>query len=167
MPDQYIVKLQDAISKRGIIHPIYTAEIAADIGADLPSCCAMLMMETSGGRNEFGHDPGNAVQGGDVTEARYKELRASVERGTPSQGVGPCQLTSVGLLDEADKLDGAWDIVSNMIIGFDFLHHLQESYGSLQLGFYHYNGSGNAAEVYSYRAMSLQKEFAAAIAELI
>lgn len=68
----------------------------------------MLMKESGGGRNVYGHD---AVQcgpvGGTVTEDNYREyLRNRAQCG--SQGVGPTQLTYYTLQDRADQLGGCW-----------------------------------------------------------
>jgi hypothetical protein len=150
--------LEAKLRAHGIIHPIFTVKWAEHEGLELASACAMLMMESSGGHNEFGHDGGNRVQGGQVTEARYKQLRAGIAAGEPSNGVGPCQLTSVGLLDEADLLGGAWIIEHNMTVGFHFLHGLQTEHG-IEGGFVAYNGSGPAAVAYGARAMEIRQEF--------
>lgn len=155
--------LETALAQKGIVNPQETINAANAAGLPLAYACAMLMLETAGGHNEFGHDPGNAVQGGDVTEARYRELRASVSAGHPSQGVGPTQLTSVFLLDAADKIGGAWKVQPNMTVGFRYLSALQKEHGSAQLGFQHFNGSGPAAVSYGERAMSQAAMFQSVI----
>jgi hypothetical protein len=142
----------------GMVYPIETWNACEQTGLLLSRACAMLMLETSGGHNEFGHDPGNPVQGGEVTEARYAAMRANVEAGQASQGVGPCQLTSIGLLDEADRKGGAWLVGPNMLVGFGFLHGLQGEYGTWG-GFRSYNGSGAAADAYAFRAVALATEY--------
>jgi len=155
--------LEIRLREHGIIHPVWTVQAAKQEGLELASACAMLMMESSGGHNEFGHDWPFEYAGQEVTEARYKALRAAINAGHPSDGVGPCQLTSVGLLDEADKIGGAWVILHNMQVGFHFLHGLQQEHG-LEGGFAAYNGSGPAAVAYGQRAMVLRGEFLAVIA---
>jgi len=150
------------IKAHGILRPIYTYHAAQVEGVDLPSACAMLMMETGGGRNEFGHDWAFAYEGQEVTEARYRYLRELINQGKPSTGVGPCQLTSVGLLNEADKLGGAWDYLANLYVGFHYLKGLQDQHG-IQAGFVAYNGAGPAAEQYGSRAMTWRTEFATII----
>ncbi len=156
--------LPQAIGGLGIVYPDATIQAAAVANIDLAAACAMLMMETGGGNDEFGHDGGNAVQGGPVTEQRYRELRASIAAGAPSNGVGPCQLTSVFLLDAADRIGGAWIPEKNMIIGFRYLAALIREYGSVQLGFQHYNGAGPAAVTYGQRAIWWIDRFRPAIA---
>lgn len=153
-------KLEVKLRKHGIIHPIWTVQAAGKEGLELASACAMLMMESSGGHNEFGHDWAFRFAGQEVTEARYKVLREAITAGHPSNGVGPCQLTSVGLLDEADKYGGAWVVLVNMEVGFHYLHGLQVEHG-LQDGFAAYNGSGPAAIEYGQRAMALRSDFRA------
>lgn len=151
-------QIEVRLASNGIHHPIFTVKQARATGLWIERACAMLMMETSGGWNEFGSDPGNPVHGGWVTKARYHEMRGYVARGYPSQGVGPCQLTSVGLLDEADKLGGSWLIPHNMTVGFRYLHELQNEHG-VQAGFSAYNGSGPAAVAYGERAVVWEEHF--------
>lgn len=150
--------LEAALRAHGIVHPQITNTASANTGLSLASACAMLEMETAGGNNEFGSDPGNPVHGGWVNEDRYKLMRHYVAEGYPSQGVGPCQLTSVGLLNEADARGGSWQVEPNMIIGFTFLRQLQAEFGE-QGGFQHYNGSGPAAVAYGQRSMALREQW--------
>jgi hypothetical protein len=147
--------VEAALRAAGIVHPQWTASVAAGVGLGLAAACALLDMETSGGHNEFGHDPGNPIQGGPVTELRYKLMRHFAAEGHPSQGVGPCQLTSIGLLDAADAQGGAWAPIANMKVGFRFLFQLRHEFGD-QGGFQHYNGSGPAAVSYGLRAVTLE-----------
>jgi hypothetical protein len=67
-------------------------------------------------------------------------------------GVGPTQLTSSGLQDQADAEGGCWRLIPNMKVGFRFLHQLQTQHG-VRNGFKSYNGSGRAAEEYADRAV--------------
>jgi hypothetical protein len=147
--------LEAELRKRGIVHPQFTVQEAEQVSLSLAAACAMLEMETSGGNNEFGHDSGNPIQGGTVTEDRYDLMRHYVSVGHPPQGTGPCQLTSLSLLDQADKLGGSWIVETNMRVGFLFLRQLRSEFGS-QAGFQHYNGSGSAA--IAYGRMAMQRE---------
>lgn len=153
-----LTPLETRLREHGIVHPIYTVEMAAREKFDLAYACAMLTMETSGGWNEFGHDPGNPVQGGWVNEERYRLMRHYVSQGYPSQGVGPCQLTSTGLQDEADQIGGCWLAEHNMAVGFHFLQELIHEHGEVG-GFTAYNGSGPAADAYGQHAAVLAAEF--------
>jgi hypothetical protein len=156
--------LELRLREHGIIHPIFTHDAAEREGLDLAAACAMLMMESAGGHNEFGHDWPFEYAGQEVTEERYRALRAAIDLGRPSTGVGPCQLTSVTLLDDADQLGGAWDIVHNLEVGFHYLRGLMDEHG-VRDGFMHYNGSGPAAEAYANAAMEHLTTFQAVIAE--
>jgi hypothetical protein len=156
------MELSELLRQHGFIYPEITITRAQETELPLAAAMAMLQMETAGGTNEFGHDPGNPVQGGPVTASRYHEMRGYVAHGYPSQGVGPCQLTSTSLQDEADGLGGCWLVYHNMHVGFHFLKQLQTAYG-VWGGFEHYNGSGPAAEAYAYRSVQLMNRYQALI----
>lgn len=93
-------------------------------GLPLPVACVMLILETGGGRNVFGHDNvdtgGTYVKGEEVSEAKYKAYRAWRGNGRlgRQQGVGPCQLTYHAFQDEADTLGGCWVPDINCNVGF-------------------------------------------------
>ena len=159
--------LEKRLAAHGIKHPVFTIQAAKQVGIPLAYACADLMMETSGGLNEFGHDPGAwtgmYADRGFVTKPLYEEYRKLVSEGRSGlQGVGPCQLTSNTLQEEADKLGGCYVIVHNAHIGFLFLHQLQKEFG-VQAGFEHYNGAGPAAVAYAQRAMVYVRDFEAII----
>lgn len=165
--DRLLSTVETALERRllehGIRHPKLTIQAAGQVGIDLPSACANLIMETSGGLNEFGHDPG-AWQGmyadrGFVTRPLYREYRRLVAAGESGlQGVGPGQLTSNTLQEEADHLGGCDVIVHNLHIDFLFLRQLQDEFG-IEGGFQHYNGSGPAAVTYGQRAVEIRAGF--------
>lgn len=115
---------------------------------ELAVAATILMKETGGGRNVWGHDPvdpqGCYVKGGQVTEGDYRRYRAS---SGGYQGCGPCQCTSAGYQDTADQLGGCWDPTANMRSGFRGMGALIRQYG-VQDGARRYNGSGPAAEAY-------------------
>lgn len=145
---------------------ILTARTAAKLG--LPLACAMLETETSGGYNEWGHDPTNFIGGFDrytgkhwgetVTQAAYLAYKAQrAQHG--AQGVGPCQLTSPSLQDEADQAGGCWIPAHNLAVGFHYLHDLIETHGSVLAGCVAYNGSGPAAEAYGAHLVALAEHY--------
>ncbi|MGZ6587118.1 MAG: hypothetical protein ACXVHX_22745 [Solirubrobacteraceae bacterium] len=144
-----------ALHAHGVAYPETTIEKAHAAGMRVAVACTNLQLETSGGHNVFGHDPTSSVpsswKGGKVTRWRYLYYRARrVRHGL--QGVGPCQLTSRDLQIKADRLGGCWRPGPNMAVGFEFLQSLIRQYGSVRLGFQHYNGSGPAAVHYGYVA---------------
>jgi hypothetical protein len=153
-------QIEARIGMHGIKHPVWTVEKARLEKLDVKYACAMLMLESSGGDNIFGRDWDFQYAGMTVTKARYEVLCADIRAGHPSNGVGPCQLTSVGLLEEADKYGGAWLIPHNLAIGFHTLHGLIQQHGSAEAGAAAYNGSGPAAEAYGRRFMTYAIEFA-------
>jgi hypothetical protein len=156
-----------ALAKNGFQNPaaILAARTAANLG--LPIACAMLSNETGGGYNEWGHDPTNFIGGFDhitsthwgetVTQAAYEAYKAQRDK-NGLQGVGPCQLTSGGLQDEADAAGGCWVPQHNMAVGFHFLHDLIKEHGLLG-GAVAYNGSGQAAEAYGAHLVALANHY--------
>lgn len=149
------------LRRAGIVHPAATVQRARAARLGLPVACAMLMQETGGGRNVFGHDPTIFVGAGDVTKARYLAYRAIRDRTGECQGVGPCQLTSSGLQDQADAAGGCWVPAHNMAVGFHYLHDLILEHG-LAAGVAAYNGAGPAAQRYAVRVLALADHFKAA-----
>jgi hypothetical protein len=131
---------------------------------DLPFLCAILMMETSGGFNWFGHDPTVCAGWGEVTEAKYRAYVKLRDTTGLLQGVGPGQLTSLGLQQEADTAGGCWQPEHNLAVAAHFLAGLvSEHAGNLQAAATAYNGSGPAAVAYGQRVMALRAHFAAAL----
>lgn len=146
--------------RHGIVNPLRAYNAAKKQGLDFPLACAILMRETSGGQNVFGHDPTIFVGAGIVTKAKYLAYRVLRNRTHRDQGVGPCQLTSAGLQDEADKLGGCWDVYCNMRVGFKFLHDLIVKHnGNMHDAIRSYNGSGEAAEEYATSVMLSRKNW--------
>lgn len=90
----------------------------------LPAACA-LMQKESGGRNVYGHDAGGMLSG--FPDSVNKENFAAFwwmvkEHSAQSNGVGPCQITSQGLLQQMmDQGLNPWVIAHNMHFGFDLL----------------------------------------------
>lgn len=67
-----------------------------------------VMQKESNGRNIYGHDPGGAMyvprpQNIEVTEENYREFRRLINSGTPSNGVGPLQLTYKPYFDQMES----------------------------------------------------------------
>jgi Putative peptidoglycan binding domain len=134
----------ELLAQGGIINPAGVIALAADAGLELAMAATMLIMESSGGRNVWGSDRvltgGIYTPGGVVTRdvyLAYKARRAVLG----DQGVGPTQLTSSGLQDQADALGGCWDWASNCRVGFAFLAGLIHRNGE-DGGLGAYNGSG-------------------------
>lgn len=139
--------------------------LAASRKVDIPLSvlCAMFQSE-SGGRNIFGADPaGNALPSRwfdtPVSYWKFQYFWRRVHKGYTSNGVGPSQLTSPGLIQTAQNLGGAWKVLPNMIAGARALKDLYAGVGSSdwRLAFQHYNGSGPAAEAYGYRTIEHQR----------
>ncbi len=154
------------LKQQGFVAPqqaILNARTAAKLG--LPVAAAMLMMETGGGRNEFGSDvdrlgPCPGYGWGTVTKAKYEAFLTLRKKEGRSNGVGPAQLTSPSLQDEADKAGGCWIPQHNMAVGFHYLHDLIVEHG-LQAGCAAYNGSGPAADAYGRHLVALAEHYKA------
>lgn len=135
----------------GIVEPQKTLTIAREVGLGLAIACAMLEMESSGGKNVFGRDRGerpNPVRSPagrllEVTKERYDQYVAFLAQGFSPNGVGPCQLTYPPLQRRADARGGAWRTEANLYVGFEYLRDLVRRNG-LRLGAAMYNGGPNA-----------------------
>ena len=154
-------QLAERLKAHGIVNPWWTLEAAHKANMYIWVAVTNLQLESGLGHNVFGHDPTSSIpeswKGSRVTKWKYLYYKARRNRGL--QGVGPCQLTSASLQDRADRLGGCWQPLTNMTVGFGFLHSLIKQYGSVQLGFQHYNGSGPAAERYGRMAKALCDEW--------
>lgn len=162
------------LRKLGIQVPVRMIMAARKAGLAVPIAASILMQETGGGRNEWGHDPTIFVGGHDthngkqwgetVTASAYKAYLA--QRGTAGhggmQGVGPCQLTYYAYQDAADKAGGCWKPLPNMIIGFTALANLIRRAG-LHDGIAAYNGTGSAAQQYADAVIARADQYAAAL----
>jgi len=152
--------------RNGIKHPVWTYQYAALHHVPLPVACAILMEESSGGDNVFGHDPTVAAGWGTVTKAKYLAYRHLRDASSPPrcQGVGPMQLTSRGLQQEADELGGCWKPRWNIAVGMHYLQGCLDAYPrDLHAGVARYNGSGPAAEAYATRVLTLADHFRAVL----
>lgn len=149
------------LQANGIVaDPAMVIEEAKRAGLPLELACALLMQETGGGRNEWGHDPTIFVGGYDslhrkaygetVTQEAYRAYLA--QRGPTGrggmQGVGPCQLTYYGFQDRADAYGGCWQPRFNIRVGFEDLA-AQIRRNGRYLGVKAYNGTGPAADRYA------------------
>lgn len=163
LPQDIVKAKRLRLARRGIVYPATTVAEARRAGLDLAVACAVLIQETAGGVNEFGHDPvSNPVKGGLVTQARYLEYLHHRNLGQGSQGVGPMQLTWGGYQDEADRIGGCWKPWLNMRVGFGILAGKIKSSRSLEEGLAAYNGAGAAAAAYGRQVAARARAFDAA-----
>lgn len=156
----------DKLGRLGVLMPADCLVAARVAKLPLHLAASLLIQESGGGRNVYGHDP-TIFSGGpgpgqpnEVTEASYKEyLRLRGPKGEGGmQGVGPCQLTWWSYQDEADRLGGCWDPLTNMKVGFRLLADKIRRYG-LHAGVKAYNGSGAAAEAYAAKVIARAEGF--------
>ncbi len=88
------------LAEGGIIGAEDVVSIAAAAGLELAAAATLLVKESSGGRNVWGHDavtvaPNTYVKGGPVTQSNYTAYRAAVNAGHAGrQGCGPTQRPS-------------------------------------------------------------------------
>lgn len=150
------------MKKNGILIPLRALVAARKAKLPLAAACTLLMKESGGGDNVYGHDrdgSGKVIFHGQsgrvaVTKenyAEYKRMRGAGGKGG-MQGVGPCQLTWFEFQDDADERGGCWDPAVNMLVGFEMLAGLIRHNG-MREGFRRYNGTGPAAEKYADDAM--------------
>jgi hypothetical protein len=134
----------------GILHPSLVALAAIQVGLPYAAACALLVRESGGGKNEWGHDPTIFIGGGDygqpVTEESYTAYKAERDQTGKMQGVGPCQLTWKGYQDAADALGGCWIPFNNMVIGFGILRGYRDAGLSWHEAWKRYNGSDAYAD---------------------
>lgn len=113
--------------KNGIKNPYLVMRTCDEVGLPFAAACAMLMKESAGGSNIFGHDrnsdgsPRPFYGAGKVTKKKYLAYKKERLAGKGAQGVGPCQLTWYEFQDEADRLGGCWKPKHNMQVGFRLL----------------------------------------------
>lgn len=154
-----LVPLPIRLKRAGIVYPNWTRRAASLAKLDLAFLCAILMLETGGGVNEFGHDPTICVGWGTVTEGKAKAYLRLRDATDLCQGVGPMQLTSRGLQDEATNAGGLWLPEHTIAVGAHYLAALVADRRGFEAGAAAYNGSGPAAEAYGRRAVILQAHF--------
>jgi hypothetical protein len=137
----------------GIDRAADVVSIAAAAGLELAAAATLLIKESGGGRNVWGHDgvtvaPNTYVKGGPVTQSNYAAYIAAVAAGRAGrQGCGPTQLTFGPFQQQADDAGGCWRWEINCRVGFEILaDHIRRR--GVQGGFRAYNGSGSAAEAY-------------------
>ena len=149
------------LDRIGIVHPAWTIQLARDNNIPISLAASILIQESGGGRNVFGHDPYrrptrllNWLKGRKVTRARYRYYKRMRRRGHGMQGVGPMQLTWYTFQDQADKMGGAWRPYLNMKVGFALLaRYLRAQPNDRQSAVAQYNGMGAAAEHYARQVL--------------
>lgn len=141
--------------KHGIVNPLIAYQEAKRAGLSFPVACAVLMQESGGGHNVFGHDPTIYAGAGKVTKAKY--LAYKNQRGhTHMQGVGPMQLTWWSYQDRADSLGGCWNVRYNMRVGFELLASYIKKSGEWE-AFKLYNGTAAYANQVASRVKEWRK----------
>ena len=73
--------------------PLRCLNRSREAGLELATAAALLMQETGGGKNIYGHDPTIFAGAGEVTRDNYAEYRRQRDAMRPRrmQGVGPMQ----------------------------------------------------------------------------
>ncbi len=134
----------------GILIPVRMLQATRESGLSVALAASVLIQESGGGQNIFGHDPTIFAGAGQVTEAKYAAYHAErVKSGNRlMQGVGPMQLTYWSYQDAADKIGGCWQPLANMRVGYHLLAENVRRDG-LRAGVAAYNGSGPAAQRYA------------------
>jgi hypothetical protein len=140
----------------GIVHPNWTITLARGHHLDIALVASVLIQESGGGHNVFGHDPFlkptrylNWLKGRKVTPFRYRRYRAARVKGHGMQGVGPLQLTWYSIQDKADRAGGAHKPYINMDVGLGLLTGQIQAHDDLRAGVAAYNGTGQQANDYA------------------
>lgn len=138
------------------------------------STAAALVEKESGGKNLFGCDWGARWTNEPpycqvaVTQARVKALIRNVNAGGGQNGVGLTQLTSIGLVQEAERMGGAHLPRFQMRVGFRYLNDLIADLG-WPAGAAAYNaGAGNwraVIDTYGASVARLEREWAARLSK--
>lgn len=120
------MSVQDVLRQYGIRDPDLTVRLADAAGLSYAAAGVVLMKESGGGRNVWGHDGVNDggiyTKGSEVDQATYERYRSARSAGRiGSQGVGPVQLTWHGFQDEADRRGGCWNPEISTQVGFESL----------------------------------------------
>lgn len=118
------VRAASIIAHNGLQNASKIVSAAHQAGLGLPAACALMQSE-SGGRNVYGHDEGGALSGYPEVpnKSNYLVFRWLIDnQGYLANGVGPAQITSLGLLDQME-LQGLrpWRARDNMLFGFRLL----------------------------------------------
>lgn len=120
------MSVQDVLRQYGILDPDLTVRLADQAALSYAAAGVVLMKETGGGRNVWGHDGVNTggiyTKGAEVDMATYQRYRSARNAGQiGSQGVGPVQLTWHGFQDLADSRGGCWKPEVSTLVGFETL----------------------------------------------
>ena len=108
--------------------------------ADIPLSWAFALVEQeSGFRNVFGCDHGSVLCHQKVTRDRVQFLIRWVARGGISNGVGLTQLTSIDLIDAAERIGGADRVDNQLAVGFAYFAGLTD-HGKAMDNAWRYNG---------------------------
>lgn len=154
--------IYEALDQMGIVHPAFTIELARKNGLSVSLVAAILLQESAGGNNVFGHDPYlrptrrlNWLKGRKVTRLRYWYYKRMRKAGHGMNGVGPMQLTWYTFQDAADALGGAWQPHANMTVGVGHLADMITKPGvSERDAIVAYNGAGEAAQRYADQVLA-------------
>lgn len=161
---RYAQRTPDRLIEQLRVNEIKMSELAVvesvRTNTRLACACVLLVKESGGGRNVYGHDPvkcNGTPRGGPVTEANFKSYKANRSR-CGAQGVGPLQLTWPPFQDRADAQGGCWRPEVNIRVGLDIFAGYMRVDG-MRTAYRKYNGSGPAAERYADDAMSRTPRF--------
>jgi hypothetical protein len=160
----YHHRLMGVMTAHGIVDATDALNAAVYTGLPLAVVCTSLDMESWGGKNMWGGDPGGDALPwqwfeSPVTFPKWNVYWANVERGLVTNGCGPAQLTSKGLQEMANNRGGCWLPGPNMEVGAIFMQELINQCGNIQLAYQHYNGAGDAAVRYGENAFALYTQW--------
>lgn len=157
---------------QGIRMPVRCLMAVRSTGLPLAVAASMLIQESGGGVNEWGHDRDSAGRLiPPAVEGRLLVTKANVTRYLAHRGVhgefgmqgcGVTQLTYYTLQDEATRRGGLWKPLVQMQVGFGDLAALIRRDG-LRMGVAGYNGEGPAADAYAQTVIERADRIARAL----
>jgi hypothetical protein len=132
------------LKDNGLTNVDQIISMAEKAGLNLPPAAALMELE-SHGRNVYGNDTGGALAGfpGAVNKGNFEVYEWMVrDLGHPANGVGPSQITSLGLLTEMEE-EGLrpYNVADNMLFGFTLLLGYHKATGTWRKAGTRYNGS--------------------------
>lgn len=160
----YHARLIKAAAQHGIVDPTNALNAAVYTGVNFSVVCTSLLMESWGGKNVWGGDPGGDALPSQwfehpVTPSEWNVYWANVKRGLTTNGCGGMQLTSEGLQQSANNLGGCWLPGPNFKVGAIFMRQLLAEVGdNVERAYQDYNGSGSAAIRYGQNAAALEAQ---------
>lgn len=139
-------------------------------GVLVPRAVALVTNETATGRNIYSDSEGpSELRGQLVTEKNFQAVIEPWHHGTGGEtGIGPYQLTSWDLVEEANRLGGVWNAYCSAQVALHLFHELVGEHGVYWAAAAYNGGPGwatspgaGAAERYAERFQATERRLLA------